>query len=445
MAATKNLDSVQATSTNATSSEQKGHNQGPDRGSFPLADGMEPITPRSPTQRRVTQGSEGRSARDRQMSVLRSFRKLTLAALLFALPCASYSQVSIGVSINIAPPVLPIYVQPVCPAPNYIWTPGYWAWGEFGYYWVPGTWVLAPQPGYLWTPGYWGWGAGGVYVFNPGYWGLHVGFYGGVNYGFGYGGVGFVGGEWRGGSFAYNTAVVNVNTTVIHNTYINKTVINNTTIINNNRTSFNGGPNGIAARPTAQEQAYSNERHIPPTQAQVQHVNLAKQDRANYATVNHGMPAHAALPKPAASTADFARAVPARGATAAPFTPAKAGTIPKPAAEAKPAESTAATRPAPAARPAPATKPAPEAKPATKPAPEAKPATRPAPEAKPAPAAKPAPRPAPEAKPAPAAKPAPRPAPEAKPAPAAKPAPEAHPQAKPAPKPAPKPEEKRPE
>jgi hypothetical protein len=45
-----------------------------------------------------------------------------------------------------------------------------------------------------------------------GYWGPHVGFYGGINYGFGYGGVGFFGGEWRGGAFAYNTAVMNVNT-----------------------------------------------------------------------------------------------------------------------------------------------------------------------------------------------------------------------------------------
>jgi len=31
--------------------------------------------------------------------------------------------------------------------------------------------------------------------------GPHIGFYGGVNYGFGYGG------EWRGGVFAYNSAV----------------------------------------------------------------------------------------------------------------------------------------------------------------------------------------------------------------------------------------------
>ncbi len=48
-------------------------------------------------------------------------------------------------------------------------------------------------------------GGGGVYVFHAGYWGPHVGFYGGVNYGFGYSGSGFYGGRWEGGHFAYNT------------------------------------------------------------------------------------------------------------------------------------------------------------------------------------------------------------------------------------------------
>src|SRR5579864_8189315 len=158
---------------------------------------------------------------------------------LFLLPAPSSAQVAVGISVHIGPPVLPVYAQPPCPVEGYIWTPGYWAWRDDGYYWVPGVWVAPPRVGVLWTPGYWGWNEG-VYVFHAGYWGPHIGFYGGVNYGFGYGGVGFVGGEWREGHFAYNTAVVNVNTTVIHNTYVNKTVIvNNTTV---NRTSFNGGP-----------------------------------------------------------------------------------------------------------------------------------------------------------------------------------------------------------
>src|ERR1700733_3834557 len=104
------------------------------------------------------------------MKALRWFRTLTLIAILGALPCASFSQVSVGVSITVAPPELPVYEQPICPAANYIWTPGYWAWGPGGYYWVPGTWVLAPAVGLLWTPGYWGWGSG-AYLWHGGYWG----------------------------------------------------------------------------------------------------------------------------------------------------------------------------------------------------------------------------------------------------------------------------------
>jgi len=46
------------------------------------------------------------------------------------------------------------------PDADYLWQPGYWGFGPFGFFWVPGTWVQAPQPGYLWTPGYWGFGNG---------------------------------------------------------------------------------------------------------------------------------------------------------------------------------------------------------------------------------------------------------------------------------------------
>ncbi len=87
---------------------------------------------------------------------------------------------------------------------------------------------------------------GGVYGLHAGYWGPHVGFYGGVNYGFGYVGVGFVGGRWAGNSFAYNTAVVNVNTTVMHNTYVNNVTVNNVTV---NKVSYNGGAGGVPRRP----------------------------------------------------------------------------------------------------------------------------------------------------------------------------------------------------
>ena len=121
----------------------------------------------------------------------------------YAQPAYSEPAVDVEVTANEAPPPLPDYEQPPCPEDGYMWTPGYWAWGGGGYYWVPGTWVQPPRVGVLWTPGYWGF-VGGVYSFNVGYWGPHIGYYGGVNYGFGYVGVGFAGGRWVGNSFAYN-------------------------------------------------------------------------------------------------------------------------------------------------------------------------------------------------------------------------------------------------
>jgi hypothetical protein len=228
----------------------------------------------------------------RKLILLRTlFLGLSIAVASLASAPAK-AQIAVGISIRIAPPAIPVYLQPPCPVEGYLWTPGYWAYGDAGYYWVPGVWVAPPRVGLLWTPGYWAWG-GGVYAWHAGYWGPHVGFYGGVNYGFGYGGVGFFGGEWRGGRFAYNTALVNVNTTVIHNTYVNKTVIvNNTTV---NRTSFNGGPGGIAARPTQAELVASHEPHVQPTGMQVSHQHMASANRANFASENHGRPATPAM------------------------------------------------------------------------------------------------------------------------------------------------------
>jgi len=218
-----------------------------------------------------------------------------LALVMVFMPARSSAQISVGVAVHIGPPALPVYEQPICPGAGYLWTPGYWAYGDDGYYWVPGTWVMAPTVGYLWTPGYWGWGGGG-YFFHAGYWGPHVGFYGGINYGFGYGGVGFVGGRWNGGVFAYNTAVMHVNTTVIHNTYVDKTVINNVTV--NNHVSYNGGTGGVSARATSAELAAEHEHHIAPTSMQTQHEHAASTNRALLASENHGKPAIAATAKP---------------------------------------------------------------------------------------------------------------------------------------------------
>ena len=201
-----------------------------------------------------------------------SVRLLGFALLLLVIPAtlsspsAAQIGIGIGISVRIGPPALPVYQQPICPGLGYLWTPGYWAWSDDdGYYWVPGTWVEAPEPGLLWTPGYWGWNDG-AYAWNGGYWGSQIGFYGGINYGFGYGGNGFYGGEWRGGTFFYNTAVMNVNTTVIRNVYVNRTVIVNSS----SHVAFNGGRGGVAARPTPEQESYAHERHTPPVAAQTQ-------------------------------------------------------------------------------------------------------------------------------------------------------------------------------
>ena len=227
------------------------------------------------------------------MKSFSSLRKWVVVAALALAPAASFA--GIFISVGFAPPTLPVYTQPVCPGDGYLWNPGYWAYGDAGYYWVPGVWVQPPQVGLLWTPGYWGWGSG-AYVFHAGYWGPHVGFYGGINYGFGFTGVGFVGGRWEGGHFAYNTAVVNVNRTVIHNTYVENVHINNTVV--NNHTSFNGGTGGIQARPSPQEAQFAHESHIPPTSEQQSHFQSAAMDRGNLASVNGGRPQVAAARTP---------------------------------------------------------------------------------------------------------------------------------------------------
>jgi WXXGXW repeat (2 copies) len=213
-------------------------------------------------------------------------RSFVLAGFLFVtLPLAS-SFAQVGVSINIAPPVLPVVEQPPCPVAGYIWTPGYWGYGVGDYYWVPGAWVAPPSVGLLWTPPWWGFN-NGAYAFNEGYWGPSVGFYGGINYGYGYSGNGYWGGRWEGNAFRYNTAVTRVNTNVVHNTYIDRSVNKQ---VNANRTSFNG-PNGVKAEPTAEQKAAAaNARKMPATSQQLARQQAAAKDRNLQASVNKGKP-----------------------------------------------------------------------------------------------------------------------------------------------------------
>lgn len=193
-----------------------------------------------------------------------------MAAFVGLAPQPAPAQVFI--SVRIGPPALPVYVQPSCPMPGYLWTPGYWGYGPMGYYWVPGVWVAPPRIGLLWTPGYWAF-VNGIYGWHGGYWGPHVGYYGGVNYGFGYGGFGFAGGSWVGGQFRYDMAASRMYP---------------------GHESFNG-PGGVMAQPRPEERAYEREQHFQPTGHQMEHMQSASRDRNQFASFNHGRPGTTAM------------------------------------------------------------------------------------------------------------------------------------------------------
>lgn len=209
---------------------------------------------------------------------------LMLALLVPAAPSPVQAAVSVGISVGFAPPALPVYDQPPIPGPGYMWMPGYWAWGPDGYYWVPGTWVIPPAVGLLWTPPWWGWN-GSVYVFHGGYWGPRVGFYGGINYGFGYFGSGYDGGYWDRGRFFYNREFNNFGHRRIDHVYsrpIRRP--------DHNGIGWNGGVGGMPGAPTPHEQAVSRDRHWQPPQPQVQHFDTARKFPSLRSTVNNGQP-----------------------------------------------------------------------------------------------------------------------------------------------------------
>jgi WXXGXW repeat (2 copies) len=204
------------------------------------------------------------------------------------------------------PPPLPDYDQPPCPGDDYIWTPGYWDYASAGYYWVPGAWVQAPYPGALWTPGYWVYSQG-QYAFFNGYWGPHIGFYGGINYGFGYFGLGYQGGYWRDGAFNYNRAVNNINISVVHHVYSYRIASRNVS-----RVSFNGGSGGVMVRPRPTELAALREPHAPPMRTQIRERQTAGANRAQFASVNHNRPQQLTALRPVTADRNV-RPLPARG------------------------------------------------------------------------------------------------------------------------------------
>jgi hypothetical protein len=388
-----------------------------------------------------------------------------------------------GIEASQPPPELPIYEQPLCPGPGYMWNPGYWYWGPQGYYWVPGVWVFAPYTGALWTPGWWGF-FGSRYRWHHGYWGSHVGFYGGVPYGYGYTGSGYHGGYWNRDRFMYNRSVNNINTTNITNVYNRTVVVNHV-----NRISYNGGRGGLNVRPSQSEFNAMRERHVRALPTQVQHRTQAMQNRQQYATVNRGKPVTAvaahplpvrhvnvapavvnpgvhgatrpapavARPQPGARPGQPGARPGAPGATPQPNQPGRPNTPgappnrvqpthtqpirpnqpgqPSQPAPGQPANRTPTNPQGPGARPQPSH--TPPMRPETRPAPQpSHPAPQPRPETRPQPQpARPAPQPRPEMRPTPQpARPAPQPRPEMRPAPQpARPAPQPRPEMRPQP------------
>jgi len=125
-----------------------------------------------------------------------------------------------------------------------------------------------------------------------------------------------------------------VDTVHITNVYVNRTVIVN----NDSHVAFNGGEGGVAARPTAQEETYARETHTAPVAAQVQQEHAASQNKALFASENHGAPAVAATAKPGEFSG---RNVVAAKAAGAPYhAPAMS---PKEARASAPAENRSAT------------------------------------------------------------------------------------------------------
>jgi len=114
---------------------------------------------------------------------------------------------------------------------------------------------------------------------------MSVGFYGGINYGFGYFGRGYEGGRWNNGQFFYNTAVNNVNVNTTHNVYNDRV-----SEAAGGRVSYNGGNGGINAHATAQEEAAGHESHTPQVAAQSQHAQAARNNPQQRFATNHGAP-----------------------------------------------------------------------------------------------------------------------------------------------------------
>jgi len=191
-----------------------------------------------------------------------------------------------AVSSAVTPPPLTEEDQPPLPQDGFLWTPGYWYWRDQAYFWVPGAWVRPPQLGLLWTPAYWS-SAGTVFVFHPGHWGSTVGFYGGVNYGYGYFGNGYTGGHWIGNSFAYNSTVNHVNPAVAHHSYAESVANQASRAV----FSYTGGPRtGDATHAAAQHQSLPRAVNKPAPTTVVKTPAPSAPPKSNHVTPTQAAP-----------------------------------------------------------------------------------------------------------------------------------------------------------
>jgi hypothetical protein len=151
-----------------------------------------------------------------------------------------------------------------------------------------------------------------------------VGFYGGINYGFGYSGRGYDGARWENGRLYYNTAVNSVSSWLeglYYNIAVNsgsswleeKSLIPALKQANANshgwtyntpvkdsgrRVSYNGGPGGIDARATPEEEAAARATRSGLSLQQTQNAWFSHNDPHQHFSKNHGAPPILATPLP---------------------------------------------------------------------------------------------------------------------------------------------------
>lgn len=87
---------------------------------------------------------------------------VTAAGTLGAVTVAQTSAASVGVYVQVPPPVARVEFIPG-PRVGYVWAPGYWEWRGHRHVWIGGTWVRA-RHGYHYRPHRWVERQGGWYL-----------------------------------------------------------------------------------------------------------------------------------------------------------------------------------------------------------------------------------------------------------------------------------------